>query len=288
MMLAMACFAIEDALIKASTTSLPAGQVMMVFGAGGALWFAAALIFQGKPLFRPHHFTQAMVVRAIFEACGRVFVVLSIALGALSMATVILQATPIVVVAAAWMFLGDRPTGGRWIALVLGAVGVGVVLAPTITTFSWASLLALVGMFGFAGRDLMSRTAPRSLRVEHLGLWGFATLMASGAAYMAWEQRSFAPVAIDDLALLGPAVCVGVVAYASLMKAMRTGDISAVAPFRYFRLVFGVLLGVAIFGEQLTLQTIVGATIIVAAGLLLLVDPQAFLHGLRRRLRAKT
>lgn len=287
MLLAMACFAIEDALIKASTASLPTGQVMMAFGAGGTFLFAAALIFQGKPLFRRDHFTRGMAIRAMFEACGRVFFVLSVALGALSTATVILQATPIVVVAAAWAFLGDRPTGGRWIALVLGAIGVGVVLAPSITAVSWATLLALIGMFGFAGRDLMSRTAPSSLGTAHLGLWGFITLIVSGGAYMAWEGRWLVPLKMDDLVLLGPAVCLGVIAYAALMKAMRTGDVSAVAPFRYFRLVFGVLLGVALFGEQLTLQTIVGAAIIVASGLLLLADPQALLQGLSRRLRAK-
>ena len=42
----------------------------------------------------------------------------------------------------------------------------------------------------------------------------------------------------------------GTLAYASLMKAMRTGEVSAVTPFRYSRLLFGVGLGVVMFGEQ--------------------------------------
>lgn len=282
MLLAMACFAIEDALIKVSASSLPAGQVMMIFGAGGLFVFSASLAIKRVPIIKLSHFKRAMLLRALFEGCGRVFFVLAVATGALSTATVVLQATPIVVVAAAWVFLGDRPTGGRWVALLVGAIGVVVVLGPSGDSLDWATVFAAIGMFGFAGRDLMSRTAPKTLQVGHLGLWGFATLVVSGAAYQAWEGRHIVPVGNDALLVLLPAILAGVIAYAALMLAMRTGEISAVAPFRYFRLVFGVLLGVVFFGEQLQTQTLIGGGLIVFSGLMLLISPTRVLQGIKQ------
>ena len=66
------------------------------------------------------------------------------------------------------------------------------------------------------------------------------------------------------------AVCIGVFAYTALMKAMRTGEVSVVTPFRYTRLVFGVGLGVVVFGEKLDRATIVGCALIVATGLFIM------------------
>ena len=65
-------------------------------------------------------------------------------------------------------------------------------------------------------------------------------------------------------------VVVGVGAYSSLMKAMRTGAVSAVTPFRYTRLLFGLLLGIALFGERLTPATLLGSALVVLSGLFIL------------------
>lgn len=283
MVLAMAAFAVEDALIKASAASLPVGQVMMIFGAGGALVFALSLRMLGIPVFCRDQLAPIMILRAAFEACGRLFFVLAVTVGSLSAATIILQATPIVVVGAAWLVLGERPSVGRWAALVVGAIGVVVVLGPTVEGVSWASLLAFVGMLGFAGRDLASRTAPKSLSIGHLGLMGFLTVFVVGAIFLFWQEQSPQPVSSDVILLMIPAIFIGAVAYAALMKAMRTGEVSAVAPFRYFRLVFGTLLGVLAFGESIEFQTFIGAGLIVLSGLLLLDSPMAKLKALRFR-----
>jgi drug/metabolite transporter (DMT)-like permease len=55
------------------------------------------------------------------------------------------------------------------------------------------------------------------------------------------------------------------------MKAMRTGEVSAVTPFRYTRLLFGIALGIILFGEQLSLAMMIGSGLIVASGLFILL-----------------
>ncbi len=63
---------------------------------------------------------------------------------------------------------------------------------------------------------------------------------------------------------------IGVLAYGALTRAMRVGDVSLVAPFRYSRLLFALVLGITVFGERPDLMTLVGAAVIVASGLVLL------------------
>lgn len=279
MVFSMSCFAIEDALIKLSASSLPIAQIMMAFGAGGALLFGFSLALRGINLFPKAALAPAMLLRILFEACGRLFFVLAISIGALSTVTVILQATPIVVVAGAALFLGEKIPLARWFAIAFGTAGVLVVLQPSIDGFAGASLLAIIGMFGFAGRDLASRAAPASLDVAHLGLYGFLTVLMAGFLFVTWEQRQFVyPDTATTMYLIGATV-VGVIAYASLMKAMRTGDVSAVAPFRYFRLIFGVGLGYIFFSEAIDVWTLLGAGMIVLSGALLLAGSNSLTNA---------
>ena len=66
------------------------------------------------------------------------------------------------------------------------------------------------------------------------------------------------------------AVLVGMSAYVGLMMAMRMGEVSAITPFRYSRLIFGITLGVAMFQEELTVSIITGSVLIVLSGLFIL------------------
>lgn len=67
------------------------------------------------------------------------------------------------------------------------------------------------------------------------------------------------------------------------MKALRTGEVSAVTPLRYTRMLFGVGLGVAVFGEQLDAMMVLGCVLIVLAGLAALIGPSKGTTGERSR-----
>lgn len=270
MVAAMAAFAVEDALIKATAEALPVGQILMIFGAGGAVLFAGLARANGTPLLSADVVSRPMLIRVVFEILGRLFYVLAIALTPLSAATVILQATPLAVVAGAALVFGEKVGWRRWSAILLGLAGVVVIIGPGAESFTPLSVLALIGMIGFAGRDLASRAAPATVGTHVLGTYGFLAVIVAGAIVALWEGAAFRyPDARVTLCLTG-AILAGVVAYASLMKAMRSGEVSAVTPFRYTRLLFGIALGVLVFGEQLSLSMAVGSGLIVLSGLFIL------------------
>ena len=270
MIASMAIFAIEDAFVKAASNALPVGQILIIFGLGGAVMFASMARLNNEPLFIKEVVSRPMRIRVVFEIIGRLFYVLAIAVTPLSSATVILQATPLVVVAGAAMVFGERVGWRRWSAIFIGLVGVIVIIQPGTDSFSMLSVLAIVGMIGFAGRDLASRAAPATLSTSILGLYGFLSIVVAGSIFSIWQGASFVLPDVYTSFNLAGAILSGVAAYSCLMKAMRTGEVSAVTPFRYTRLLFGITLGVVLFGESLSSTMLLGSGMVVFSGLFII------------------
>ncbi|WP_257884199.1 DMT family transporter [Sulfitobacter sp. CW3] len=270
MIASMAGFAVEDTFIKAASTTLPIAQILILFGLGGALLFACIAAMNKEPLFTKDVVSPPMRIRVCFEIIGRLFYVLAISLIPLSAATVILQATPLVVVAGAALVFGEKVGWRRWAAISVGAIGVIVIVQPGTDGFSMLSILAIIGMIGFAGRDLASRAAPASLTTSVLGFYGFLSIVVAAALFSLWESTAFVALDLQVSSYMLGAVLAGVAAYSCLMKAMRTGEVSAVTPFRYTRLLFGIGFGIAFFGEQLSYSMMFGSGLIVLSGLFIL------------------
>lgn len=270
MVLAMGCFALEDMAIKRATLHLPVGEVLVLFGLVGAAIFAALTRHRNERIFHPVMIEPVMILRAGFEIVGRLFFTLSLALTALSTTSAILQATPLMVAAAGVVFFHERVSATRWALIALGFLGVLLIIRPGLDGFTPLSILAVLGMVGFAGRDLTTRAAPAVLSYAQLGVTGFAALVLAGLILSAmnggwvWPQPA-------DLGLVGLAVLVGVSAYTALTLAMRMGELSVVTPFRYVRLPFAMILGALIFGERPDALELVGGAVIVTAGILLML-----------------
>ncbi|MEB8388611.1 DMT family transporter [Rhodobacteraceae bacterium KMM 6894] len=270
MITAMAGFAIEDSFLKMVANTVPVGQILILFGLGGVCVFATIALSNGQHLFPRAVLSKPMRIRVLFEITGRLFYTLAIALTPLSAATVILQATPLVVVAGAAVVFGESVGWRRWTAIAVGLAGVLVIVQPGSDSFSILSILAVLGMLGFAGRDLASRAAPRSLSTAILGVYGFGAMIVAGGLFSVWQGAAFVvPGTVAVLCLLA-AVLVGTASYSCLMLAMRTGEVSAVTPFRYTRLLFGLALGVLWFGEQVTLAMGIGSGLIVLSGIFIM------------------
>lgn len=273
MALAMAAFAVEDMIIKSVAAAMPTGQVLILFGLGGMVIFAIMARAQGSALWHPGFCTRPLLWRSVAEVSGRLFFTLAIVLAPLSLASAILQATPLVVTAGAVVFFGESVGWRRWLAICVGFLGVLMILRPGLSGFEATSLLAVAGMLGFAGRDLATRAAPKTMSNAQLGLFGFAMLVIAGVILLSWTGGAVWPTFAQS-GTLAAAVAVGVLAYMALTGAMRTGEISVVAPFRYTRLVFAMALGIAVFGERPDVMTLLGSALVVGSGIFTLLRNQ--------------
>lgn len=273
MTLAMAAFAVEDAAIKAAASDIPIGQALLIFGLAGCFAFILMARCAGERVINPAMASPVIIVRSACEVGGRLFFALAIALTPLSSASAILQATPLVVALGAVVFFGEAVGWRRWLAIGFGFIGVLLVLRPGLDGFQPASIFAVLGMLGFAGRDLATRGSPVAMSTSQLGVLGFAMVTVAGTVILSISGGAAWPTAGTWVLLLA-ATSVGVVAYSALTKAMRTGEMSLVSPFRYSRLLFAVVLGVLCFQERPDLMTILGGLVIMASGLFLFWRPK--------------
>ena len=266
MIAAMAGFALEDAFVKLAAGTLALGPVVAVFGLGGFLFFTALTLAQGQRLVTPDTFARPVVARAVFEVIGRTGYFLGITLTPLSNASAILQASPLFVTLGAALFFGERVGWRRWSAIVAGFLGVLIVVRPGLDGFTPASLFTLVGTLGFAARDLGTRAAPKSLSNLQLAVYGFAVLIPTGLVMSLFTGAGSLPD-VRAAAFMAAAIACGIAGYYAITSAMRLGEVAVVTPFRYTRLLFALILGLAIFGERPDALTLIGGAVIVASGL---------------------
>jgi len=271
MVLAMAAFSLEDMFYKSATGDMPAGQALVIFGGLGLAIFVALALLRGQPPVTAAMLGRGLLLRSAIELFGRVFFALALAYSDLSSTSAILQATPLVVALGAVVFFGEQVGWRRWLAMAVGFAGVLIVLRPGTDAFSAGSVFAVLGMLGFAGRDLATRATPMAVSNLQLGVLGFTVLtVAGGVIMLAFGETAVMPTA-PGLAKLGAAALVGVLAYNAITVAMRTGEVSVVAPFRYTRLVFALILALVVFGEQPDWTTLAGSVLIVGSGVFTLL-----------------
>lgn len=266
MIVAMAGFAIEDMFIKSVADRLPAGQILIILGLGGALIFALWAARQGHSVFTRTFVTPTILLRNIGEAIGTMGFVLAITLTPLAEASAILQATPLAVTLGAALFLGEAVGWRRWGAILAGFCGVLLIIRPGLDGFEPASLFAVQGVLGLAIRDLATRVVPKDIPTTQLSAYGFFTVAPVGLAMLAFQQPPAMPNGWEATQLL-LALLIGVLGYYAITAAMRIGDVAVVTPFRYTRLVFALIIGYFVFAETPDQTTLIGASIIIGSGL---------------------
>jgi drug/metabolite transporter (DMT)-like permease len=268
MCLAMLGFGLEDAFFKAATGTgeVSAGMGTVQFGLLAMLLYALYARLRGVPLWTPEYLKRGLLIRTGFEVVGRAFFALSLAYTPLSTTSAILQAAPLVVMLGAALVLKEQIGPRRWAAMAVGFAGVLLIVRPSPSGIEANAIFALLGMIGFAGRDLMTRMAPPHVHEAQLGVLGFAVVTCAGLGILAFEPGPPAlPAALPALLVCGTALC-GVVGYTAMTFAMRTGEVGVVAPFRYTRLIVALILAYLIFGERPDALTLAGAALIVGAG----------------------
>lgn len=263
----MAAFAIEDLFLKRAAMALPPGQVIAMTGAGGALvfWLVAAL--RGQPILTTRALRGAALLRSLSEAGATILYVTALALIPLSINSALLQASPLVVTMGAALFLGEPVGWRRWSAIAVGFLGVLVILRPWDEAFAAAGLLTVISVVILAARDLATRAMPADIGTFQLTTWAYLALVPAGLLLLAVSGDMPQAVNATRWVDLGLALVSGLFGYWAVTAAMRVGEVAVVAPFRYTRLVFALILAMLFLHERPDAQTLLGAALIIGSGL---------------------
>lgn len=193
--------------------------------------------------------------------------VTSLTLIPLTTASAVIQATPLVVAMGAAVFLGQSVGWRRWLAILVGFVGVMIIIRPGMEGFMPATLLAVGGMLGLAARDLFTRGLTVQLSGPQLGTHTFALIVPAGILLTLFRGQALVmPDAREWFILLG-AVIIGMIAYLTIVAATRGGNAGIISSFRYSRMIFALIIGYFIFAEVPDAATLIGAAIIIVSGI---------------------
>lgn len=265
MVLGTGAFVVNDTLMKTVSRELPLGEIIALRGFMSCLIMAPIVAVTTGLSSIVKIYSLPVFVRNIAEV-GAVFTFLS-ALFRLPMASVsgVLQAVPLVITAAAALVLREPVGWRRWSASAIGFVGVLFIIQPGTSAFSVWYLAAIATVFCVTVRDMATRFIPKTAPSFAITFITAIVVSLSGVILgqtEAWLAPS--PGAIVRLAAAAVLVLIG---YWSLIEAMRTAEISAVAPFRYTVVLWAMLLGYIVFGEVPNAATLIGSAIVISAGL---------------------
>lgn len=262
----MALFAIEDMFLKWAAASLPIGEVIFVSGAFGLPVFVWMARRKGLRVLDRAALHPAVIARNLGEMFGTFCYITAIATVPLSTVSAVLQAMPLSMTMAAALFMREKVGWRRWSAIAVGFAGVLLVIRPGMDGFRPEALWVLLTVVGLTLRDLASRAIPTSISTAQVSAWGLTSVALLGVLMMAASGETALPDFRQSGVLLG-ALAFGTAGYWAVTAATRTGEVSVVAPFRYARLVFALIIAMLVFDEHPDALMLAGAALIIGSGL---------------------
>lgn len=268
MILAMAGFGLADALIKLAAERVPVAEVLAFVSLGGLVLFGAMTKVRGLPLWTKGFWHSGVLLRNVSEVVGTICMAGALAAAPYVLVVSITQAIPILVTIGAVLILGEKVGLHRWLAILVGLIGVLIILRPD-SQIQAGALLAFGAAIGLAMRDVFTRLVPGDVHILQLVTWGMVVLFPTTVLLVLLTGDIVRPHGKDWVFISGAVVLAGI-AYIAITQSVRLAEVSVVIPFRYTRLVFGVALGAMIFGENLDMPMFIGSALVVAAGLYIL------------------
>jgi drug/metabolite transporter (DMT)-like permease len=263
-------FSVNDVLGKWLVATYTVWQVLLIRSIAALLVLAPFIWRAGWEPFRTAPKPGLQLVRVIFstlEVAGFYWAVIWLSLA--DVMTFYLAA-PIYVTAVSALFLGEQVGWRRWSAVIVGFIGVIIALRPTTASWSAPALIALAGSIVFSFLMIVTRHLRGTADIV---LVTGQTAMALVAGIVFSPFAWVAPTAIDAglLALLG---VVSMIAHVCVNRSLKLAPASVVVPYQYTLIIWAIVFGFFVFGDVPEIAMIVGAIIIIAAGIYIFVREQ--------------
>ena len=259
-------FASQDGLSKYLATEYNVYMVVMI-----RYWFFAAFVTTissrkpgGVKQVAKTKTPLLQIFRSLLLVAEMCVTILAFTLLGLAETHAIFASYPLIIAMLSGPILGERVGWRRWLAICVGFFGILIILNPGNGIFSPYALVPLAGAILFALYGLLTRYAGQydnsSTSFFWTGIIGCIAMTAIGLNF--WD-----PVSQADWSIMLILSASGMLGHFLLIKCYEVAEASAVQPFAYLQLIWASIIGIIIFGEQITTNVFIGACIIVGAGL---------------------
>ncbi len=253
----------QSTIIKSLGTTMDSLEIVFfrgLFGVALILPFLTPIGWIHVSTRRPKLHLARSIAGVVAMGCGfYAFTKLSLA-----DATAIAFTMPLFMIVLAVSTLAEVVGWRRWTATLIGFAGVLVVVRPGMATFQAASLIALVGALSHAVVGVLLKKLASTETIASIMFYFSVTgtVVFLVPAILVWTTPSW-----SELGLLALMSALGMSSQAAFFQACRVGEMTAVTPFDYSRLIFAVAFGYLLFDELPDAWTAGGAAIIVASTL---------------------
>ena len=257
-------FALNDAMGKWLVVTLSVGQVVFIRSIGAFAVLGPMIARQGTRALFDVDRPWLQVARATLTATETALFYASVYYLPLADVFSFYMAGPIYVAALSHVLLGERVGWRRWAAILVGFVGVLIMLKPS-GDFSLASIYAVAGSVLFAVTIILGRIL-RGTSDTTLVTWQTICSLILGAGMVVVLGGWGAPTPIEwvGMLLLGIVSCI---AHLMIVRALKLAPAAMLAPLHYTLLLWAVIFGWLFFGDVPGVRILVGAAIVVLAGL---------------------
>ena len=263
MVLSTVLFGLMAVCIRLASSQLHAFEIAFFRSFFGFVFVLPLLFRHGPKLLRTDKlgFYIARCAIGILSMLAGFWAIVNLPL---AQAIALSYSTPLFVTIGAVLFLGEVVRMRRWSAVIAGFIGVLVIVRPTASDFSTATLIALLaaaisGMVTISIKYLARTDPPDRIILLTTFLWVPLSLPAALTVWK-WPSLEIWPWLVMSGAL-------GTGGHYCWTRALKMGDASALAPLSYVQFLVVGLLAWLLFDEQIDRYTLIGAAIVIGASL---------------------
>jgi len=265
MFLSVCTFSVMDLLVKWSS-DYPTGEVLFFRGFFGLLPTYFLIPKNKLKTFYTTERSKEHLFRCLMGLMALIAIVIALRELPLAVVVSLSYAAPLFITVLSIFLLSEKVGVFRWLAVLIGFVGVIIIAEPGFKGMNYLYFLPLIFCIGMAFVTITIRKLSTTEPIWLISIFFTITISIAGLATipMGWIMPNF-----QDFILLALIGVTGGSANLFLTQSYKLSEVSLVAPLKYLALVFAIGFGYLIWNEIPTVKTLVGASLVILASLII-------------------
>ncbi len=265
MFLSVCTFSVMDLLVKWSG-DYPTGEVLFFRGFFGLLPTYFLIPKSKLKKFYTTDRSKEHIFRCLMGLMALIAIVVALRELPLAVVVSLSYAAPLFITVLSIFLLSEKVGIFRWLAVLIGFVGVIIIAEPGFKGMNYLYFLPLIFCVGMAFVTITIRKLSTTEPIWLISIFFTITISIAGLATipMGWIMPNF-----QDFILLALIGVTGGSANLFLTQSYKLSEVSLVAPLKYLALVFAIFFGYFIWNEIPTIKTLIGASLVVLASLII-------------------
>ncbi|WP_319410377.1 DMT family transporter [uncultured Cohaesibacter sp.] len=272
MQISVFSFSTNDMFNKLVGDGMSTGQMLFIRGICATIFVLILSAFLRQLRYLHQSLDPILLLRGLCETLSAMGCLVALKYMPLANVYAVLQAIPLATTAAAALFLGETVGPRRWIAVIVGFIGVLAIVRPGLDSFNVFSLFAVAAVIFAATRDLVTRQIQPGISLWIVTLTTMVVSTIGGGIlaliqyWVAGDQGWLPPTSLNVFYLAIAALFLTLGQY-YVSIAMQNGEVSVVSSFRYVSMPIALIYGYLIWGDIPDLLTWFGILLILGSGI---------------------